>query len=222
MSVSVSWWVELFRGQLCYGTVCKHNRISLIMFGTGTDFSLGWLLVGHSFQSLLHLCHCISFRQDKFWVESFMGRLVSWSFRWGSWWLQKMASSDSMSPLLPSQLRSLALTPRSLHHPRSLGLLRDPTHGHYTWLQISIYSHCPSEPLSCLSPHLILPSPIALSYSVPSLSLPLMTILFLSSKCGSSILTWAFLLFCLISLSLWHISWVFCTFLKEALKMHSL
>ena len=58
----------------------KYNRVSLIT-GTGTclwdGFKLGRLLVGHS----LSLCSvppaCISGRKDKFWVESFVGGLVS-------------------------------------------------------------------------------------------------------------------------------------------------
>ena len=44
-------------------------------------------------QFLLHLCPCISFRQDKFWVEIFMGE-------WGPAWLQEVASSGSVSALL--------------------------------------------------------------------------------------------------------------------------
>jgi hypothetical protein len=33
-------------------------------------------------QSLLHFCPCISFRQEQFWVENFVGELVSPSLHW--------------------------------------------------------------------------------------------------------------------------------------------
>ena len=76
------------------------------------------LVTGWPFlQSLLHLY--ISFRQDKFWVKSFVSGLVSLSFHWGSCWLQEVASSGS--PLL----RSSALTSGNLPYPRSLELPRD-------------------------------------------------------------------------------------------------
>lgn len=48
--------VESHRGQLCVASVCKHNKVSLIVqelvFARGMRLSLGQALVGHS----LYLC----------------------------------------------------------------------------------------------------------------------------------------------------------------------
>lgn len=46
---------------------------------------MGWVSnwASHS-HSLFHLCSCISFRQDRFCAEYFVGRLVFLSFHWGS------------------------------------------------------------------------------------------------------------------------------------------
>ena len=78
--------------------------VSLIVSGVGIypwDGSQVGTLIGCPFlQSLFHLCPYISFRQDKFWVKSFVGRLVSLSSIGGPAWLQEVASSGSMSPLL--------------------------------------------------------------------------------------------------------------------------
>lgn len=47
------------------------------MLAHGIDFKLGLSLVGHS-QSLFHLCPCT------FWVEGFVGELMSLSLHWES------------------------------------------------------------------------------------------------------------------------------------------
>jgi hypothetical protein len=49
---------------------------------------------------LFHLCACISFRLDTFWVESFIDEWVSFSSSGGPAWLQGVAFSASMSPVL--------------------------------------------------------------------------------------------------------------------------
>lgn len=53
-----------------------------------------WALIGCMFpQSLLRLGPWTPCRQDTFWVESFVGELVSLSLCWGSCWLQEMTIS---------------------------------------------------------------------------------------------------------------------------------
>ena len=47
------------------------------MLAHGIDLKLGWLLVSHSLTLCSLLRACISYRQVKFWVESFVGGLVS-------------------------------------------------------------------------------------------------------------------------------------------------
>ena len=50
-------------------------------------------------QSLLHLCSCISFRQDKFWAKDFVGKLVSLFLRWESFLVSGgVATSGSVFP----------------------------------------------------------------------------------------------------------------------------
>ena len=66
----------------------KHYRISSIVSeidacpwdGSQVELVIGWPFL----QSLLHLCPCISFKQDKFWVESFVGVLAFTSLHFGS------------------------------------------------------------------------------------------------------------------------------------------
>jgi hypothetical protein len=69
------------------GSIYKNNRVSLIVSGIGAlpwNRSLAGLVIAWPFHhSQIHLCPYISYRQDKFWVESFMGGLVSLSLHWG-------------------------------------------------------------------------------------------------------------------------------------------
>ena len=65
-------------------------------------------------QSLLHICPCISCRQDKFWIESFVGGLVSLLLHWvsfseyRSWPFQDSYPQSSVSQLRsPPQLRDV-------------------------------------------------------------------------------------------------------------------
>jgi hypothetical protein len=77
-------------------------------------------------QSLLRLCPWISFRQDKFWADICGLGWCLYPSSGGPVWLQEVASSGSISPLLcVSWLRSSRLTPGSLPHPRSVGLPRN-------------------------------------------------------------------------------------------------
>jgi hypothetical protein len=60
--------------------VCKHYRVSLIMSRLGAyqvGLKLGWFLVDNSLSLCSILGPCISYRRDKFWVESFIGGFVS-------------------------------------------------------------------------------------------------------------------------------------------------
>ena len=56
-------------------------RISLVMSGTGgllsNRFQIGPVIGCPFFQSLIHLYLWTSYRQDKFWDESFVGGMVS-------------------------------------------------------------------------------------------------------------------------------------------------
>ena len=70
------------------------------MLAHGIDLKLGWLLVSHSLTLCSLLRACISYRQVKFWVESFVGGLVSLSLTGGPTWLQEVASSGSISTVL--------------------------------------------------------------------------------------------------------------------------
>ena len=131
---------------------------------------------------IIYLCSlpstCITCRQDKFWVESFMGGLVSLLLLWGSCWLQEVVSSGSISPVLccESQLRSTLLILGCIPYPRSLYLPGDASH---------ILTHANCRHVSCSSsgrswtPH---SPPHHLSHPDSSLHLLLMTILFLLFK----------------------------------------
>jgi hypothetical protein len=78
--------VEPLKGK--YATVYMHNKVSLIVFGIAVcpwdglqvEAVIGWPFS----QSLLPPCAYIICRQDKFWVESFVGGLVSQSLHWSS------------------------------------------------------------------------------------------------------------------------------------------
>jgi hypothetical protein len=83
-SVWVSQWVEPLREQ--HAPVCKHNILSLIVSGIGAcpwdGSQIGWLLVDCSLSFCCIHLHCISCRQDKFEVKSFVGGLVSLLLHW--------------------------------------------------------------------------------------------------------------------------------------------
>ena len=87
---------------------------SLTWDGPQVGAVIGWLIP----QSLLHLCPCISFRQDKFWVKSFVGGLVSLSLHWSLALLQEMAI-----------LRSISFTIRSLSQPSGSHLCQEQSPG---------------------------------------------------------------------------------------------
>ena len=98
-------------------------------------------VIGWSFpQTLLHLCPYISCKLDKFWVESFVGELVSYHSIGVPAWLQEVASSSSISPMLwvPSKITPLILG--NLFYPSSLSLPRDAPQTHRK-VKISIHSH---------------------------------------------------------------------------------
>jgi hypothetical protein len=75
--------------------------VSLIVSGIGSlpwdgsqvGLDTGWLFP----QSLLHLYPCASCRQDKFWVEGFVGGLMSPPSTGSPAWLQGEATSVSLS-----------------------------------------------------------------------------------------------------------------------------
>ena len=108
-------------------------------------------------QSMLHFCPCTSFRQDEFWVESFMGGLVSLSLHWESCLAAEVVSSGFMSPLLGTLAKVTHIDSWELPYPRSLELPRDPTPSAAAVFHSILH---PSGPLSCLSPYLILNPPI--------------------------------------------------------------
>jgi hypothetical protein len=65
----------------------KRRRYSACMkiysVKTWDGFKAGPVIGWPFLHSLLHLCPCISFRQGKFWVESFVSELVFLSIHWG-------------------------------------------------------------------------------------------------------------------------------------------
>lgn len=71
---------------LCFCLPCFWKTLqkpfigACLWHGTQVGAVIGWTLS----HSLLHLCLCISFRQDKFWVKGVLGELVSLSLTWGS------------------------------------------------------------------------------------------------------------------------------------------
>ena len=78
--------VEPLRGQPCQATICTHNMASVTVSGFGLctwdGFQVGLVTESPFFQSLLHFCPCISFRQEQFWVKKFEGRLVTLTLHW--------------------------------------------------------------------------------------------------------------------------------------------
>ena len=76
--------VEWILSDDSYVLVYKHNRVPLIVLGIG---SCPWggsqfrAVIGWPFpETLISLCLCKSCRQDTFWVEGFVGELLSLSF----------------------------------------------------------------------------------------------------------------------------------------------
>jgi len=92
---------EPLRWQLYYVSVCKHSRVSLIESGVGSFMWNGSQIravIGWPFpQLLLHLYSCVSCRQDKFWVESFLCGSMFPSLLLKSHVLQEEATSVSIS-----------------------------------------------------------------------------------------------------------------------------
>ena len=107
------------------------------------NLKLGWLLVGNPLSHCSISCVCISYWQDKFGVESFLGVLDCYHSTGVPTWLQEVASPRSISQFCDSQLRLPLLIlgylpyPRSLSHP---GDAPSPLH-HPGQLQVTIHSH---------------------------------------------------------------------------------
>ena len=169
------------------------------MLAYGIGFKLGELFVGHilSHCSIPHLF--ISCRQDKFWIESFMGELMSLliaplgfllSYRSLPLQVPHTQCCESQLRSSPLNLGCLPLTQVSVSSWRCplISLLPSFADFHsFSW---------PPSCLSCPSPHLILnplfpsPSPLPPSAIPPSVSY----IYFIfHSKWESSLLTWTFL-----------------------------
>ena len=81
----------------------QQSIINSVKEGSQVGPVIGWPFL----QSLLHLCKevYISCRQDKFWVESFMGGLMSFSFQWGSC----LATGGFMSSLLGISVKMICI-----------------------------------------------------------------------------------------------------------------
>ena len=63
------------RGQSCHAPVCTHIMVSVIVSGFGVHSwdgsQIGPVTGWPFFQSLLHFCLCISFRQEQVWGKMF-------------------------------------------------------------------------------------------------------------------------------------------------------
>lgn len=136
--------------------------------------------IWHFLWSFFHLC--ISFRQNKFEVESFIGGLLRLSLHWKSFLTLQVPYSYSQA----SWLRLPALTPEILPYPLFLGLTRDYHHHHHNHEDHHNFRSCrffsfswPTRSFPSVYLNLILPFhslPSALPHS--SLSPSPMTILF--------------------------------------------
>ena len=140
---------------------CKHNMASAIVSGFGVhtrDGSQVGLVTGWPFfQSLLHFCPCISFRQGQFWVKNFrcvggpIPPLGAMSIYW-RWPLQVLSALFWIFWQMSSPLH-----PGSLLHACCLGLSSDsPTSPSITANYFYSFSW-PSGLISCLFPYLFLP-----------------------------------------------------------------
>jgi hypothetical protein len=166
-SAPVSCWIEPLRRQSCWAPVCKHNRVFFIVSGICAclwdGFQVGPVIGWPFLQSLLHLCPCISYSQDTFWVENCVDELVSLFYHWGSC----LATGDGL-------FRSHVPTIRRHTHPHwLLASFNIPCLWHF------LENHYPSSwwlpflwasSLSLLTPDPVLHSPPSpLSHQVPSL-----------------------------------------------------
>lgn len=79
-------WIEALSKQLFYVPVFKNNRVSLIGAFPWHVSQVELLFFFSFIQSLLH--HCISFRQEKFWLEILVDVLVYLTLYWGPGCLQ--------------------------------------------------------------------------------------------------------------------------------------
>ena len=186
VSVWIRFWVKPLRGQLA--PVCKNNRVFLIVSGMGLMF--GQLFVVHPL-SLCSIPHAyISCRQDKFWVKSVVGRLVSLLFHWGSCletggWLFRFHSSSVVSHSLRGHLHWFL---GSSLIQVSVSSWRCPPPPHPHQLQISIHFHG----YLAISP--VLPDTRCWIPTVPFPSSSLPVPFLPPSKWDSSFFTWPFFL----------------------------
>ena len=83
------------------GSVCKHSIVPLIVSEISSlkwvGFQIGPVVVQPFPQSILHHFPCTFFREDKFWVDGFMDRLMPHSFHCRLW-LQEVATSFFIYP----------------------------------------------------------------------------------------------------------------------------
>ena len=95
----------------------QHGRTNSVGFGTPSpwDGSQVGPVTGWTFpQSLLHLCPCIYFSQEQFWVKFFEGRLATPYLHLSIYWRW---SPQVLSPhFWEFWLRSSPLSPGSLSH----------------------------------------------------------------------------------------------------------
>ena len=81
-SVSICCWMKPHRRQLCYASVCKHCRVSEVDSLSWDESKIGPVICWPFPQSLLCLYPCTSYRQDKFGIQGFVGRLMFPSLHW--------------------------------------------------------------------------------------------------------------------------------------------
>ena len=137
-----------------YAPDCKHNRVSLLVLGTGARPWDG-SQVSH-FLSLL-LCLCF-YSQDKFWLESSVGGLVSLLLHWGFCLATVGGLYRFHIPIVcESQLRSPPLILGYLPYSRPLVLELSLISSLLLVVNFHSFSW-PSSHLSCLFLHLILNS----------------------------------------------------------------
>ena len=127
-------------------------------------------VIGWPFPHFLFHCPFISSRQDKFWIESILGELVSLSLPSGppsTPRLQEVAASGSISSLLGVSAKFSPIHFWEPPYDSFWHILQVPTIPNPCLLTISNSFSWHSVPLSCLSIHLIIniqfPSPQPLS-----------------------------------------------------------
>lgn len=132
-------------------------------------FKLGgyWLAVP-SDSALFPVPAFFFLRQGKFWVETFVTRLVSLWLYWGS--CLATASSGSISLICESQLRTPSLIFGHLHYSRSLSCPQDdpiPPHPIANFYSFSCHLAIPAVPSHTWSwPLPSVPSPVLLKSRV--------------------------------------------------------